>query len=1723
MGAGAAVVVNPEAGQNSVSTEQTSWTDAVATGSSITINATNANGILAGNGFAIVNNMYVGAASDQGSTTGDLYVLNTVGNPFTVVSSGNVSIGAMLQVMDGKTLAFKMSDTNPVAFDLTIGGNAVNEGIKLGSATQNAALSVAGVGTFTVNGSIVAYGDVDVSAAAVNVGQINANAGNLAVDATGAVTMGGLIANTDGDVDVTSGTTIVVNGAVQNNAGTMDFNAGGDISITGSLENAGGDMAVNGGDLNVQGTMKNDSVDGSLTLNVDKLVVNGGTQDSYSFVNNGDFYATVSGDTYFEYGLNLGGMGNDNAFSLDTGTLAFGNNANPDKWVSALSNHLDEFFLVVRQGNIDTTGYSTTGIWNGANSNTDANMLLAAQNVYVGDVRNDGTTLRIVAGGEMSGVLPNLMPTNGADVTNGNIEIDGQVVGGTGAKTDIIAANTLTIDGATSNAGAMVLNGNAVNVASVSNTGVGATLTVSSLTDATGLVNVGGNVTNTLGTTTIWAKDVTVGGVLQNNSGVLNLRGSDANGGAVQIGAIDVAGGVMNMNALAGSAAVNSTISVTGGALNLGDSLYNLNADGNITIAGNVGASANNATAAGDVNVAASGSTPFIMGGNAIEIGGNVTAIDSVVVRNIQFDADSIEIGGDVIAENRGHVVLGLDAGARVTADGAMSANNAGTVESWANDLVVGNISGNGKFVLHGANVTANNGNIDVDGNVYFDVDNDPVAPTNGIIVRDTNSIELNATADGADINVAAVSVGNGNTLVMNADDSVTIDGVIASVGNTEIISGGATKVTGKITSTGVVDITADLIDLADVTNVGNVVLKTTGGDITVGNIATGGTMELVSNADVIANTIEQTGGVLDIDADKLSAQYINLNGNAGAQANMNVNAVDVDGNLRVAGDVMHGGVGGMLNTDAGSVTAANLFIGGNLNAVSGVATYDIGTGINLVGDLNVADGADFVFNAGAGFDAAQLINAGTLNVNAVQGITLDKIVSNDGVMTLDSGNYGIDVGALEMNGGNIVLDGAAFDLDGEFNTGAMLYQQYAGALADMDVNIAAQSYEMTMTGINVTGINQNGKLLINTSDVNVGGDIVANDLRIVANPAGNWMNVNVSGNVSGGVDFIGLEKMTIGGNYVFDANSQINAAILPYAVSGAGLNETDINYWASVSLNDDDTLGNITNAADGQALISIGGTLTSGAVFSDDIFSSDNTGAALKQGQVGISLFDAVDQGTAIWLVHADDGVENFGLLEQIRNLDVNFCNADGSLCFNYLDSLTSNNLSDDDLPAYISVRDTDGDGNKDSLYVVFDPRFGGPVLLENMKIQPIVGREPDHTTGEYVSAGALDDLLAGQAHDKLFLKRTPIEVIPLIFAGTNMEEMANELYNRMEYYVENPDGAGLARFSRLFQVRELEQIAGEVVLNEHTSFRAFEDRMFDEFIWNRNRQLKKAWMDVDYGMFYQNIDDGKHTDGNRFSMMGGFDWRESNNLILGLTGRVSHTSSFAHDAMNLGYRPGQVVAGDVRIDVADTNVGFGGYLMRTLGEKSRLYGNVFADFHFLDVTRNQNFVDTIDGDGMAFSVISEWGLMHDILNQYIVGNLYARAGYNFGFNVKEQVAGDDYMRLKSDGYLVLTPGYSLTAQKRIYPSAWFQIRPYASIGVEYDVFGAPDTVKYKFMPAERFTEYAVELDPLWANIGGGIEMLSARGIQFGVDYRYQYNQDIQLHNIKVSGSYRF
>ena len=1646
-----------------------------------------------------VNNMIIGYAIPEDPEDGNYYAGTDISQTnFSIRSDGPIVVNELLTIAEDYVLGLGASSIPSTPIDMSF-----NNIVAAGN------LTIEDADNLSITGSVASSADFSVQANTMTSGAIDSTGGNTVLNITNGLTVSQFTNKGTGSVNISAGT-ITSTGVIQNGeaSGSFTMLSGGAITSSGSIENSGTSMEIGrlavGDVVNISltgnATIKNDSNDGEMTINADSLSVAGGDSLNPSFVNKGDLYAVITGETNLAYGFDLSAMQSSNTFHFDTGTLVFGPGADDDLWLQISENDLNEFFLAVREGNLDLTD-----IVNGQN-NSAANMTLIADSITADSVTNKATEV----GAEL----------NISTVTDsgGEINISGIVNSVNGSNTSIDADGNLIIGGNVSNNGDMSLGGATVQLASVSNDG--GDLEILSSTSETGVINISGNVTNNNGTALINARDISIVGTVTNVSGEMTIKGSDTSGNSftfnsdLALGALAVEEGSVNLNALGGGITITNSLSVSGGVLNIDKATTSINVAQTVDISGNVSLNDGSALIAGDVNVSASGPKGFSLTSNsgAINIAGGINATDSSVARSMTLGATNISVGQDVNVSSLGEVVFGTSNSQNLVVTGDVIANNGGKIKFVTGSTTVGSLTNvgttNGQIIASGSQIIATNGGIDIAGGVWFD----STTPTTGLVVNGTNSLTLQTNQSEIDL-AGGVSIASGNSLTVNSATAASLLGQIVNAGTLDVDANTVAEFDNKITNSGTLTVNAQVINGADITNTSSASLIASG-NVTLGDIVNSDDLVLTGAA-ISTGTIDVTGGVMDVTGNSLSSDFMTV---ASGVANINANTISVENNVSVTGDLVQGAETGALNltsNDFALTSGGALSVSGAFNANAGSARYVFDGDATFGGPITVANGASVNFNA-ASISAKDLSNSGTLSLVADDGISLG-VITNTGDLTLDSGAGISEVTTFIMgNTGTVELGGAGLTSEGAFSVDGMLYQNYASSLNAGDVNVISDNYVITASNFNAaSGINQiSGEMTVNSSDIDVGGSIQAVDLKLYANPSTNWMNVNVAGSVSGGVGFIGIEQMTIGEDYIFDNGSSLNAAILPYA-SGSSSNSTTRNYWATVSLSEDNTLGVITNPADAQAMITVGGE------FISDVsgFGNHSNKSPLQDGQIGINLFDIVNQGTAIWLVHADEGIRE--LSDKIRNLNVNFCNADGSICFNYLDSLNVNNGTDGELPAYLSVRDTDGDGNADSIYIVFDPRFGGPV--EVFKIQPIVGRTDPHTEGEYASAGALDKLIEGQLLNTGFFNDTPIEVIPVMFKGTNLEKMAQELYDRMEDYYMNRDGTALSRFSRLFQVRELEQIAGSIALNEHTNFRSFEDRMFDEFIWNRNRSLKKAWLDVDFGLFNQKVSDNKRVDGNRFNISGGFDWQYSETMILGLTGRISNMSSKNSDSMDLGYIPGESVFGQMETKVADTNVGLGGYLMKTLGEKTRVYGNAFLDIHFLDVSRNQNFVAPIKGAGTAFSLISEWGLLHDWLNEYIVGNMYARVGYNFGFSVKEKAENQDYMNLRSDGYLILTPGYSLIAQKRIYPSAWFQIRPYASIGVEYDVLGAPDFTKYKFALAHSYTKYDVDIDPLWANIGGGIEFLSASGIQVGLDYRYQYNPAIQLHNIKLSGSYRF
>jgi len=1692
------------------------------------------NGLSLGAGGLSAASLYVGQNS-SGSGTGQVFVEIPAANNYTIRSDGNVSITDLLFVVSEHSLGIGPKTS----------GNTINN-VSIGSINADGILTIQGVNTLNT-GSIISNSGLGFSANRMTVtGNLNSHAGNTTINVTNAFAV-----TSDFVADGNAETTTTVNvgsmsvGGLQNLTGKMTIASNGAITSTGNFENMGALMEVTGTDMTVGGTMQNGSNSGTMTLNLNSLNITGGSGNNASFVNKGNLEIVVATETRLANGFDLSTMQTTNGFSLTTGTLVL--NDNPDSLAQVFENNkLTLFRLVVNNGAINANN-----ITNGS-ENPDANMTLSAGGgINAKTIQNRGNVLDVST----------IEDSDTNIVLNGVDEFGTSIYGATGSTTNVVADGTLSAIGAVSNDGIMRLNGNEIELTSVSNTG---NLTVASQTDTTGQIHLSGGVANSSGITNISARQIAIDGVVETTGGTTNVRGSDAHDGAsVVIGGIKATGGVTNLDALIGSATINGDILTTNGALNIEQNIHELNVNGGTQINGDLTFSGTPTSTAGNVNVATNGitMTRFVLSSaEQIDITGDVIAED-VITRSGTLAANIIEIGGDISVANGGNIAFGNTGLTILDVAGDVTATNGGTVEIYSGATTLKSLSGNGKFIMHGTSVSATTGDITVSNGIWYD----GTSPIKGMIINGTDEFTLQTTAVGQDVSIdGGISMDNQildpatdpdkiTLNIVSANDvnisgDVSVSGtvgvtnpatselnIVASDGGVVFNNGISATESGAINANGLT-VTAKTVSVDEnssvslngsnsvvtsgtVTNAGD--LDVAGKQITMSALeSTDGTTNIIATTALNLDSVDVSGGVVTLRGNVINAATMSL---TGGTTNLDSGNIATTGNIVVLnGDMNQGGtVGVLILKKPGTLSASNLTIGGGAFVIDGNnVQYNITNTATFSGGITGNSGTAVV-NANTIVADETISNASNLTLNTVNDLNLG-IIENTGNLVLNTTGGTMLATSLANTAGTTKITSNNMTLTDSLNVTGKLYQNYTGAtLGAGDVNITPANYVLTAGSITVGGIVQSSSVMtIKSSDVTVKGNIAANDLRIQSNPLNNWLNVNVTGNVSGGVDFVGLEHMSIGGNYTYDNNSMLHAVVLPNP--GVTIDATTYNYWSTISLADDNTFGQITNAAtDAAPLISVGGKF----IYDVSSIGSELSNSPLVNPQIGIDIFDMVDSGTAIWLLHANGAGGLSELSDKIRNLYVNFCNADGTRCFKYFDSSIAENVDADEtesgLPAYLTVRDINEDGVTDSIYIVFDSRFGGPA--EVFRIQPIVNRVDDHTSGEYDAAGALDEMVAGGLLDAKFYNRVPLEAIPVAFEGTNLEELSTELYNRMEQYLISRDGTALARFSRLVQPREFELAAGSIALDEHTSFRDFEDHMLDEFIWNRHRSLKKAWLDVDYGVFYQNLRDGKRANGDRFSVVGGYDWQESPTLILGIAGRVSHMSGDDSEIIDLSYKPGENATGNVRFDVADTNVGFGVYLMKTLGTKARLYGNGFVDMHLLDLSRDQTFVDHIDGSTHVFSIISEWGLLHDWLNQYIVGNLYARAGYNFGLKIKENTGDNEYIRMKSDGYFILTPGYSLIAQKRIYPTSWFQVRPYVSAGIEYDIFGTPDHIEFKFAPAKIYTQYDIDIDPLWANIGGGVELLSASGFQVGLDYRYQYNNDLQLHKVRLSGLYRF
>lgn len=1150
--------------------------------------------------------------------------------------------------------------------------------------------------------------------------------------------------------------------------------------------------------------------------------------------------------------------------------------------------------------------------------------------------------------------------------------------------------------------------------------------------------------------------------------------------------------------------------------------------------------------------------TKSIITKNGMDIGGDLTfdtsAIKGLVIGGDSFELNSgsfIQIAGNLNVSSGKKLVMNSKKDIKVLGisniDGISEINSGEDKIEFLNNLIIGN---NGSLKAKSKNFIAdkiqNNNRINIESDDIIKINEYVSSGINNIfdskskrniIGRIENSNKMNITSDKVTF-TEYKGIGNSN-LDLNSKE-FKINNLF------EIMQGKAKIEADSIVNSGNFKINGNVYqgkdDVSD--NSSKIVLiKKTNTGIEYEN-----SLNLVANEfNISGNLIAKTDlnnsyrNKANYTFNKANLKDINVDRRSGINMkakSINMQDIDNSGDLKISGENskfenINNDNNADLNINYTNIETDDIDNSGNLNFVGEEGIF------NQI--INREDGR-FNFDIKKITLKDELENSGLMDLKGKTAKFLKKITNNKN-LSLDfediDGDNILNSGSLTISGENSkfkdVINNKVLNLYSKITklksltvsdnsdtilSGNKLYIEenlvLKGSISNNSdkakggLKIDSDDLELSASSIKTESIEDLiGNLKIKTNNLEVSGDIKS-DVSIYSLRDDNFLNLTVGGSIFDGAKLYNISSMKIEKNYHFGNNSILNVFVKKKSESP--------KYWSKLETNPLN-FGSITNYhTNPEPLVSIGGKLIGGINAPGN--GSDNL---LHKGQFGANFTEIVDSGTAIWLLKAEKGIEDNGKLN-LSNAIVKFCNADGTHCFDYLEPYQVAD-AEKNKKMYLTLRDTDGDGKPDSVYLVFDPRFGGPLQL--LKIQPLVAPVDDLQVGEYKTAGAIDNLIASKLTQDKFYNKTPVQVLKTLFTGTDFEPLSNEIYERLKQYSSDRNGKPLARLSRLLQPREVELIQGMISLNNHLDSRDFEERMFDEFLWNRNRNLNKIWGEVKYGFIKQNLKDEDLVSlGNRFAFSGGMDFKLGDTTIFGLTGRVSRSSNGYTDDIDLRYAGNTkgIKEGKVKTDIVDTNVSGGLYLLQILDQDFRLYINGLIGLDLIDVEREQNYFSKIKGNGTSLSITSEWGLMHNIAYQYIVGNFFLRGGYNFGLSLNQRFkSGNTYSDIENEGHLMLTPGYSLMFNKRIYTSYWFQIKPHLSIGIEYDVLGNPGITEFKFANATDYTEYNTSIGKFWTNSIAGIELLSANGWQAGIDYRYYYNQDIQAHNIRLSGSYRF
>ena len=831
----------------------------------------------------------------------------------------------------------------------------------------NDAALFAGNAPITVNGMIVARGDVELNGSNVDVGTnpeaggynglIIASVANKSDVLTGQTAADNLFnslvsagntnsanefSSSNGKIVITSSKGInVADGAkIRNNSSVLGdtklINNGTDgININGEVSNVNGNLTIenNAGAFNVgsnglirnNGTMNLTNQTSGTGLTIDGTVENDGTLN----------ITNESGNN----GLNIGGsVTNDTGVATVTNRLGGLN-------VSGTVNSNGTKLVMDNYGNngIDISG----AVNNNAGTGTITNHTGVAGAFDIsGTVYNNGTDITLDNSGDgglnISGLVDN---DNGTVTINNhkgglNVEADGRVLNdGTSLYMNNEGTDGFTIAGLVDNnkgTAELINDAGSLNIASggeVENDGTSLLIE----NNGNGGFSIAGLVDNNKGSAT-----------LTNNTGALNVQtgGKVINDGDSLLmenhgnGGFSIAGLVDNNNGNATLTNDNGNFEVlTSGEINNSGTKLTINNSGAGHLYTHAGSSViNDGT---ELVMTNNGDGGFTIAGLVDNNSGNATLTNTKAAFDINDGAEINNSGNKLSIDNSGAGGLNLHLGADVINSGAaLSMNN----------------SGNGGFILDG-NVTSTNGDTDL---------------TNTNNVFDING---NVTNSGSTLDVT-----NSGTNGLDISGTITNRKGIANITNTA----------------GALNISGDIIGEQQNQSI-SIVNKENGTGLT---IAEGGSVDTINNLYIAnetgANGLNIAGSVTnDGDTDiQNKAGLLNISGTVANTGNLDIYNHDTGTGFDISGTVSNAeGIANLTNE------------AGDLDILAGGTVSSTGTELNIINDSN---GALYVHKDG------KVVNDGnslTMTNYGRGGFTVEGLVDNNkgnATLTNEAGDFDV-------------------------------------------------------------------------------------------------------------------------------------------------------------------------------------------------------------------------------------------------------------------------------------------------------------------------------------------------------------------------------------------------------------------------------------------------------------------------------------------------------------------------------------------------------------------------------------------------------------------------------------------------------------------------------------------------------------------------------------------